>query len=83
MISKLIGAADGVLWGIPMPAGIMGSGICFTIAPKGFQVARFGDMWGRIWGSGSSTSGASSFASFIQAHNRWDGRNLTEEKKNR
>lgn len=64
MVSKLIGMANGFLWGVPMLAVIIGSGICFTIALRGFQFVRFRDMWRRILDSNNSVSGVSSFASF-------------------
>ena len=64
MLTKLIAAANSFLWGVPMLVVIIGSGLYFTVALKGFQFVRFKDMWKRILDSGDSASGVSSFASF-------------------
>lgn len=64
MLANFIGTANGFLWGLPMLVVIIGSGVCFTLALRGFQFVRFVDMWKRILDSSDSESGVSSFASF-------------------
>ena len=57
MLADFVNWANGFLWGLPMLVVIIGSGVCFTLAPRGFQFVRFTDMWKRILDSGDSESG--------------------------
>ena len=63
-LNNVVGWLNGPIWGVGMLILIFGSGIYFTIGLKGFQFARFRDMWSRILDKGDSESGISSFASF-------------------
>lgn len=62
--NNLVGVLNGPIWGIGMIILIFGSGLFFTIGLRGFQFARFRDMWSRILDKGDSESGISAFASF-------------------
>ena len=64
MLHSIVNWIIDFTWGPWMLVLIGGSGIYFTIRLKGFQFAHHGEMWKRIFDTGASESGISTFASF-------------------
>ena len=64
MLHNFVNWVIDATWSVWMLVLIGGSGLYFTIRLKGFQFTHHGEMWKRIFDTGSSASGISTFASF-------------------
>ena len=64
MLHSFVNWVIDATWSVWMLVLIGGSGLYFTIRLKGFQFTHHGEMWKRIFDTGSSDSGISTFASF-------------------